>query len=95
MKKILISFALGMATLSFAQQYPNNGWGDDGYYQNDGGYYSDEDDQNYFPDDYYYNYPQDYYPQDYYQTNYNDYRNSIIISTGMAFLPKTGLIVGR
>ncbi|REC53154.1 MULTISPECIES: hypothetical protein [Chryseobacterium] len=78
MKKILISFALGMATLSFAQQYPNNGWEDDGYYQNDGGYYSDEDDQNYFPDDYYYNYPQDYYPQDYYQTNYNDYRNSII-----------------
>lgn len=78
MKKILISFALGMATLSFAQQYPNNDWEDDGYYQNDGGYYSDEDDQNYFPDDYYYNYPQDYYPQDYYQTNYNDYRNSII-----------------
>ncbi|WP_449401554.1 hypothetical protein [Chryseobacterium wanjuense] len=61
MKKILIGFAMSLATLSFAQQYPNNGWGDDdGYYQNDG-YYSDEDDQNYFPDDYYYNYPQDYY----------------------------------
>lgn len=79
MKKILIGFALSFATLSFAQQYPNSGWGDDdGYYQNDGGYYSDQDDQNYFPDDYYYNYPQDYYPGDYYQTNYNDYRNSII-----------------
>ena len=78
MKKILIGFALSVATLSFAQQYPNNGWGDDdGYSQNDG-YYSDQDDQDYFPDDYYYNYPQDYYPQDYYQTNYNDYRNSII-----------------
>ncbi|MFC5874482.1 hypothetical protein SAMN05443633_102124 [Chryseobacterium arachidis] len=78
MKKILISFALGLATLSFAQQYPNDGWGnDDGYYQNDG-YYSDEDDQNYFPDDYYYNYPQDYYPSNYYQSNYNDYRNSIV-----------------
>ncbi len=78
MKKILIGFAMSLATLSFAQQYPNNGWGDDdGYYQNDG-YYSDEDDQNYFPDDYYYNYPQDYYPSDYYQTNYNDYRNSIV-----------------
>ncbi|WP_294199929.1 hypothetical protein [Chryseobacterium sp. sg2396] len=78
MKKILIGFALGIATLSFAQQYPNNGWNDDGYYDNDGGYYSDQDDQNYFPDDYYYDYPQDYYPQDYYMTNYNDYRNSII-----------------
>ncbi|WEK69273.1 MAG: hypothetical protein P0Y62_15665 [Candidatus Chryseobacterium colombiense] len=78
MKKILIGFAMSFAVFSFAQQYPNNGWGDDdGYYQNDG-YYSDQDDQNYFPDDYYYNYPQDYYPQDYYQSNYNDYRNSIV-----------------
>lgn len=73
------------ATLSFAQQYPNNGYGNDGYnngygnngYENDG-YYSNEDDQNYFPDDYYYNYPQDYYPADYYQNYYNDYRNSIV-----------------
>ncbi|WP_027380320.1 hypothetical protein [Chryseobacterium daeguense] len=78
MKKILIGFAMSFATLSFAQQYPNNGWGDDdGYYENDG-YYSDQDDQNYFPDDYYYNYPQDYYPSNYYQSNYNDYRNSIV-----------------
>ncbi|WP_346984008.1 hypothetical protein [Chryseobacterium sp. POE27] len=78
MKKILIGFTLSLGIFSFAQQYPNNGWEDDGYYQNDGGYYSDEDDQNYFPDDYYYNYPQDYYPQNYYQSNYNDYRNSIV-----------------
>ncbi|GEN75120.1 hypothetical protein [Chryseobacterium hagamense] len=80
MKKILIGFALGIATLSFAQQYPNGSWNDNnnGYYENDGGYYSDQDDQNYFPDDYYYDYPQDYYPQDYYMTNYNDYRSSII-----------------
>ncbi|ASK31726.1 hypothetical protein CEY12_17105 [Chryseobacterium sp. T16E-39] len=75
MKNILLGFALGLATLSFAQQYPNNGWGDDGY-QNNNGYYSDQDDQN-FPDDYYYNYPQDYYPNDYYQSYYNDYRNSV------------------
>lgn len=77
MKKILLGFALMLATLSFAQQYPNNGWGDDGYYDNDG-YYSDDDDRNYFPDDYYYNYPQDYYPNAYYQSYYNDYRNSIV-----------------
>ncbi len=77
MKKILISFALGIATFAFAQQYPDNGWDDGGYSQNEGGYYSDQDDQNYFPDDYYYNYPQDYYPNNYYQNNYNDYRNSI------------------
>ncbi|WP_332454242.1 hypothetical protein [Chryseobacterium aquaticum] len=75
MKKILLGFALALSTLSFAQQYPNNGWGNDGY---DDGYYSDDDDRNYFPDDYYYNYPQDYYPQDYYQSYYNDYRNSIV-----------------
>jgi hypothetical protein len=78
MKKILIGFALSLGVFSFAQQYPDYGYDNDGYYQNDGGYYSDEDDQNYFPDDYYYNYPQDYYPQNYYQSNYNDYRNSIV-----------------
>lgn len=78
MKKILIGFALGASILSFAQQYPDYGGGNDGYYQNDGGYYSDQDDQNYFPDDYYYNYPQDYYPSDYYRNNYNDYRNSVV-----------------
>ncbi|ANF50162.1 hypothetical protein A0O34_06400 [Chryseobacterium glaciei] len=93
MKKIFLGFALSLATLSFAQQYPNNGYGNgnDGYnngYGNNGyennnygsndGYYSNEDDQNYFPDDYYYNYPQDYYPTDYYQNNYNDYRSSIV-----------------
>jgi len=77
MKKILLGFALSLAILSFAQQYPNNGWGNDGYGNNDG-YYSDDDDQNYFPDDYYYDYPQDYYPSDYYQSYYNDYRNSVI-----------------
>ena len=77
MKKILLGFALTLSTLSFAQQYPNDGYGNDGYGDNDG-YYSDQDDENYFPDDYYYNYPQDYYPQDYYQSYYNDYRNSIV-----------------
>lgn len=78
MKKIFIGLALGLATLTFAQQYPNNGWGNEGYYGNNEGYYSDDDDRYYFPDDYYYNYPQDYYPQDYYQSYYNDYRQSII-----------------
>lgn len=78
MKKIFLGLAFGLGVLTSAQQYPNNGWGDDGYYQNDGGYYGDEDDRNYFPDDYYYNYPQDYYPGDYYQSYYNDYRSSII-----------------
>ncbi|MBK1894242.1 hypothetical protein [Chryseobacterium paridis] len=77
MKNILLGFALSLATLSFAQQYPNNGWGDDGY-NNNNGYYNDQDDQNYFPDDYYYDYPKDYYPNDYYQSYYNDYRNSVV-----------------
>lgn len=78
MKKIFLGLAFGLGVLTSAQQYPNNGWGDDGYYQNEGGYYSNEDDRSYFPDDYYYNYPQDYYPSDYYQNYYNDYRNSIV-----------------
>ncbi|MDW9383024.1 hypothetical protein [Chryseobacterium sp. JV558] len=78
MKKIFLGLAFGLGVLTSAQQYPNNGWGDDGYYQNGEGYYSDEDDRNYFPDDYYYNYPQDYYPSDYYQSYYNDYRGSIV-----------------
>lgn len=77
MKKILLGFALSLATLSFAQQYPDNGWGDNGSNGNNNGYYSDQDDQNNFPNDYYYNYPQDYYPSGYYQNYYNDYRNSI------------------
>lgn len=76
MKKIFLGLALSFSTLSFAQQYPNNGWND---YENQGGNYGYDDDQeNYFPDDYYYDYPQDYYPQDYYQSYYNDYRNSIV-----------------
>ncbi|WP_313093803.1 hypothetical protein [Chryseobacterium flavum] len=78
MKKIFLGLAVSLGVFASAQQYPNNVWGDDGYYQNEGGYYSDEDDRSYFPDDYYYNYPQDYYPNDYYQSYYNDYRNSII-----------------
>ncbi|BAP29730.1 uncharacterized protein CHSO_0693 [Chryseobacterium sp. StRB126] len=78
MKKIFLGLAFGLGVLTSAQQYPNNGWGDDGYYQNGAGHYGDEDDRNYFPDDYYYNYPQDYYPGDYYQSYYNDYRNSVI-----------------
>lgn len=77
MKKIFIGLALGLASFAFAQQYPNNGWGNNGYYGSNDDYYSDEDDRNLFPDDYYYNYPQDYYPQDYYQSYYNDYRQSI------------------
>jgi hypothetical protein len=73
---------------TFAQQYPNNGWGDDGYYQNDG-YYSDEDDQNYFPDDYYYNYPQDYYPRIITKVIITITGTVLSISTGMVFLYRT------
>lgn len=76
MKKIIFGLLLVAGTFTFAQQYPNNGWGDDSYYGNNDGY--DDYDQNNFPDDYYYNYPQNYYPQEYYQSYYNDYRNSVI-----------------
>ena len=77
MKNIFLGFALCLATLSFAQQYPNNGSGNNEY-GNNNGYYNDQDDQNSFPDDYYYDYPKDYYPSNYYQSYYNDYRNSVV-----------------
>lgn len=72
MKKILLTLVFMIAGSATAQYYPTNnsyenstydGWGNDG---------------DYFPDDYYYDYPTDYYPQNYYQSYYNDYRNSIV-----------------
>jgi hypothetical protein len=85
MKKIFLGLAFGLGVLTSAQQYPNNGWGDDGYYQNGGGYYSDEDDRNYFPDDYYYNYPQDYYPGIITKVIITITETALSISTGMDF----------
>lgn len=90
MKNILLGFALSFATLSFAQQYPNNGWGNEEY-GNNNEYYNDQDDQNYFPDDYYYDYPQDYYPSDYYQGYYSDYRNSVTSINWNAFFAQNRL----
>ena len=75
MKKIFFGLTLVFATMFSAQYYPNNGWGNDGYSNN--GNYGNEDDEYYFPDDYYYEYPNDYYGDDYYQSYYNDYRRSI------------------
>lgn len=86
MKKILLGFALSLATLSFAQQYPNNpnnnGWGDNGNnngyngnnngYGNDNGYNGSNDDYYSDQDDQSY-FPNDYYynyPQDYYPQDY-------------------------
>lgn len=104
MKKIFFGLALSVATIAFAQQYPNNGYGNSGYgnngygngYGNNNGYnddyYGDQDDQNYFPDDYYYNYPNDYYPQDYYQGYYNDYRNSIVNINWNGFFASVSLL---
>lgn len=86
MKKIFLGLILGWAALSFAQQYPNNGWEDDGYDQ-----YNGRGNQNYFPDDYYYDYPQDYYPAAYYQSYYNDYRNSIVNVNWNAFFAQNRL----
>ncbi len=74
MKKIILGAAVFFATLVSAQYYPNNGWGNDGY---SNGSYSDRDDEYYFPDDYYYEYPDDYYSDDYYNNYYDDYRRSI------------------
>lgn len=65
---------MSITGLMWAQQYPNDSWG----YEEQYGYNDNSFNNNYFPDDYYYNYPQDYYPQNFYQSYYNDYRNSII-----------------
>lgn len=76
MKKLILALALGIFSLGFSQNYPNNnGYGNNGWPEN--GYYGDEEDSYYFPDDYYYEYPNDYYSDDYYESYYNDYRRSI------------------
>lgn len=72
MKKILFGLAVFFVTLASAQIDP------DYYPTSNNGYYDDYyDDAFYFPDDYYYEYPNDYYTNDYYVQNYNDYRRSI------------------
>lgn len=72
MKKIFLGLSVIFATLVSAQNYP----GDYPTNQNNG-YYGDYDDDEYFPDDYYYQYPSDYYTADFYQNYYSDYQRSI------------------
>ncbi len=74
MKKLFLTIALSVAGMGFSQYYPNNGgYTSEGYYG--GEYYND---QYSYPDDYYYEFPDDYYDDGYYNSYYNDYRNSIV-----------------
>ena len=70
-KKIFLSFALLLGSLTFAQDYY------DTYPQNDYNGYEYYDSSYDYPDNYYYNYPADYYPDDYYQGYYSDYRRAV------------------
>ena len=76
MKKILFGLAMIAGGLLSAQYYPQSpsGYGNQQYPTQYGNSY---DDGAYFPDDYYYEYPEDYYDNSYYTSFYNDYYNSI------------------
>lgn len=90
MKKLFLGLGIVASALLSAQYYPNNGYGNQNSYGNGYGYgnqnsygngygYQDNgyDSNSYFPDDYYYEYPDDYYDSNYYQNFYQDYQNSI------------------
>ncbi len=68
MKNIAFALLLMISAQSFAQNYPDYGYPYQGSY---------DDDDNYFPEDYYYQYPRDYYTDAFYRDAYNDYRRSI------------------
>lgn len=75
MKKIALSISVLLTGMINAQYYPNDGHThpqSSPYTQNH--HYDGFD---YFPDDYYYEYPSDYYSDSYYRSMYNDYRKSI------------------
>lgn len=78
MKKLALTFGLLVAGMLHAQYTPHQGY-DNNYY---GDYYDDFD---YFPDDYYYEYPSDYYADSYYRNIYNDYRRSITMINWNSF----------
>lgn len=69
MKKILFGLSVFCVALIPAQNYPD-------YYPQQG-YGSEYNDDEYFPDEYYYEYPEDYYSDDLYDGYYQDYRRSI------------------
>ena len=74
MKKLLLGLSVFMMTLVFAQNYPDyypTGNAGDGQYD-----YTDSEDF-YFPEEYYYEYPEDYYNTDLYSSYYSDYRRAI------------------
>lgn len=79
MKKLFLGLGIVASALLSAQYYPNNGgYGSQNSYGNGYGYQNNGYDSNsYFPDDYYYEYPDDYYGNNYYQDFYRDYQNSI------------------
>lgn len=84
MKNIFLLLALGMFGLGTAQYQPNDGYVNNGWYDNyQDGYY--------FPDEYYYDYPTDYYGNEYYENMYNDYRNSINRVNWNQFFVQSGL----
>lgn len=85
MKKIALALLFMTSALGFSQAYPNYNSGYDGYYNNQNDYYNDD---TYFPDDYYYQYPQDYYTPALYQDYYNDYRQSISMINWNKFFRK-------
>lgn len=86
MKKIILGLSVVFASLISAQYYPGGGYGNN--YPQYGSY---ENNNFYFPDDYYYEYPEDYYEDDYYNSFYNDYNQSIKMVNWNSFFREFGL----
>lgn len=74
MKKLLFSAGI-LLSVGVSAQYSNNGYPYNGNeaYSYSSNYYEEE----YFPEDYYYDFPDGYYTEDFYRSAYNDYRRSI------------------
>lgn len=93
MKNIFLTLGIGLLATSCVMYsepnagnvYRNGGYADNNQWNN--GYSSND----YFPDDYYYEYPNDYYRDDYYQSFYNDYHQSIAMVNWNSFFREMSL----
>lgn len=86
MKKIFLGLSLAVGTWVSAQYYPQDGYSN--HYPQYGSY---QDNNFYFPDEYYYEYPEDYYEDGYYENLYNDYNHSIRNVNWNSFFREFGL----
>lgn len=95
MKNIILTLGIGWLATSCIMYSEPSASGNrvyrDGGYTNNSQWNSGYNDNYYFPDDYYYEYPNDYYRDDYYQSFYNDYHQSIAMVNWNSFFREMSL----